>query len=235
LAGGFGILYALYTVAGPHWPTWWGRRVFLIFDQSGGVPVWATALVVLAAVPAAFQYGLWDSNPHLRCRRLEILLLTRLSALDYWQAAAAAAWRRGRGYFCVALLLWLAAALAGQITCWQAIGAVAAGIILWGLYFALGFRAFARGTQANPLGLGLTIGLPALAFVFQYLGWPSLAGLLPPGAVHHAAVMPASLAWCIGAVMSALLTRTLARRGLVHCETQLRRWYESHHGRMVLD
>ena len=105
LAGGFGVLYALYTVAGPLWPNWTGRRVFMIFDETGGVPVWATALVVLAAVPAAFQYGLWDSNLQERCRRLEVLLVTRLSAFDYWHAAAAAAWRRGRGYFAVALLL----------------------------------------------------------------------------------------------------------------------------------
>jgi hypothetical protein len=235
LAGGFGVLYALYTVAGPYWPTWMGRRVFLIFDQAGGVPVWATALVVLAAVPAAFQYGLWDSNPHERCRRLEILLLTRLSALDYWQAAAAAAWCRGRGYFSVALLLWLAAVVAGQIHFLQGIAALATGILLWGLYFALGFRAFARGTQANRLGLGLTLGLPGLAFLCQQLGWPTLAGLVPPGAVHHAAVTTAPLAWCIGAVGSAVVMLVLARLGLAHCETDLHRWYEKHHGKMVLD
>ena len=63
----------------------------------GGIPVLATALVVLAAVPAAFQYGLWDSNTPDRCRRLELLLLTGLTARDYWEAAAAAAWRRGAG------------------------------------------------------------------------------------------------------------------------------------------
>jgi hypothetical protein len=235
LAGGFGVLYALYTVAGAHWPNWMGRRVFLIFDQAGGVPVWATALAVLAAVPAAFQYGLWDSNPHERCRRLEILLLTRLSAFDYWHAAAAAAWRRGRGYFGVAVLLWLAAMVAGQITCLQGLAALATGIVLWGLYFALGFRAFARGTQANPLGLGLTIGLPGLAFLLQRLGWPVLAGLLPPGAVHHAAAGTAPIGWCLGAVCCGLLTFLVGRIALARCETELHRWYEKHHGKMVLD
>ena len=82
----------------------------------GGVPGLATALVVLAAVPAAFQYGLWDSNTQDRCRRLELLLMTELGARDYWSAAAAAAWKRGRGYFFVALVLWLAGAIAGKIT-----------------------------------------------------------------------------------------------------------------------
>ena len=235
LAGGFGILYAFYTVAGSHWPAWMGRRVFMVFDEAGGVPVWATALVVLAAVPAAFQYGLWDSNPQERCRRLELLLLTDLSAADYWHAAAAAAWRRGRGYFTVALLLWIAAVWAGQMDYLQGIAALATGVLLWGLYFALGFRAFARGTQANRMGLGLAIGLPALAFFFQRLGWPIVAGLLPPGAVYHAAARIGPAAWYMGAVCSALLMLLVARVALGQCEQELRRWYEKHHGKMVLE
>lgn len=235
LAGGFGILYALYTVAGPYWPNWAGRRVFMIFDAAGGIPVWATALVVLSAVPAAFQYGLWDSNPHERCRRLETLLLTGLSGIDYWHAAAAAAWQRGRGYFCVALILWLAAAAAGQISFLRGIAALATGILLWGLYFTLGFQAFARGTQANMRGVSLTLGLPALACLLQQLGWPVLAGMLPPGAVYHAAATPAPATWCLGAVGSALVMLLVARISLARCETDLHRWYENHHGKMALD
>jgi hypothetical protein len=102
LAGGFGLLYAFYTVAGPYWPGWMGQRVFQICDATCGLAGLATALVLLAAVPAAFQYGLWDANVQDRCRRLELLLLTRLGPGDYWDAAAAAAWKRGRGYFGVA-------------------------------------------------------------------------------------------------------------------------------------
>src|SRR5437868_9081876 len=105
------------------------RVAFLVFErQSGGIPCLAAALVVLAAVPAAFQYGLWDSNTQDRCRRLELLLLTRLGARDYWEAAAAAAWRRGRGYFAVAALLWLAAVVAGQVTWAQGLAALGAGV-----------------------------------------------------------------------------------------------------------
>jgi hypothetical protein len=81
LAGSFGLLFAFYIVAdcplvqeiagGSLWPNWLGRKVFEIFEEKmGGVPGLATALVVLAAVPAAFQYGLWDSNTQDRCRRL---------------------------------------------------------------------------------------------------------------------------------------------------------------------
>ncbi|HEV3116937.1 MAG TPA: hypothetical protein VGY58_07800 [Gemmataceae bacterium] len=235
-AGGFGVIYAVYTIAGPRWPAWLGRNVFQIFDQTGGVPLWATALTVLAAVPAAFQYGLWDSNAQDRCRRLELLLLTSLRGLDYWQAAALAAWRRGRGYLAIATLLWTAAAVAGGIGVLQALAGLAAGVVLWGLYFALGFWAFSRGIQANKLGLLLTIGLPVLAFGFVKLGWPALSGLVPPGSVYHAAadVTPFST-WVAGVTLSGTLMLLMARWTMRHCETQLRNWYSEHHGSMVLD
>src|SRR5262249_52464802 len=42
LAGGFGVLYALYTLAGPNWPAWLGRQVFVMCDQFGGIPGLAT-------------------------------------------------------------------------------------------------------------------------------------------------------------------------------------------------
>ena len=162
-----------------------GQRVFQIFDHMGGVAGLATGLVVLAAVPAAFQYGLWDSNAHDRCRRLELLLLSGLDARDYWNAAAAAAWKRGRGYFAVALLLWASAVVAGRMTAGQAGAAAAAGVLLWGLYFTLGFRAFARGPQANGLGVLLTVGLPLAAYGLFRLDWPALAVLTPPGCVYQ--------------------------------------------------
>src|SRR5205085_8356737 len=62
LAGGFCLLYAAYLVAEPYWPAWMGRRVFQICDAAGGAAALSAALVVLAAVPAAFQYGLWRSE-----------------------------------------------------------------------------------------------------------------------------------------------------------------------------
>src|SRR5262249_22690288 len=153
---------------------WVGRRVFELCDSAGGVAGGTTGLVVLAAVPAAFQYGLWDSNAHERCRRLELLLLTRLDSGGYWDAAAAAAWEGGRGYFAVALLLWSAAALSGRLSGGQLAVAVSEGVLLWALYFALGFRAFARGGRANGLGLILTVGLPLIAYA---LGKAGLSGL----------------------------------------------------------
>ncbi len=231
LAGGFGMLYALYTVAGSHWPAWMGRRIFEMCDGAGGIPGLATGLVLLAAVPAAFQYGLWDSSVQDRCRRLELLLLTRLRPRDFWAAAAAAAWQRGRGYFAVALLLWTAALIAGRIGPGQALGAIAAGVLLWGLYFTLGFRAFAKGAQANGLGMLLTIGLPLLAYGLYRLNWPGLGDLLPPGLVFSAASASAPV---LGALLIAAVTLAVSRHSLKHCDAKLRAWYDRNVGNHVV-
>ena len=234
LAGGFGVLYAAYIVAGAHWPHWLGQRVFQLCDEVGGIAGLTTGLVVLAAVPAAFQYGLWDSNAQDRCRRLELLLLTRLEARDYWEAAAAAAWRRGRGYLGVAVVLWTAAVIAGRIPLVQVCAALASAVLLWSLYFTLGFRAFSRGVQASGLGLLLTIGLPLAAHVLTRLGGSLLGALMPPGLVYSAHAPAASLSWLLGPLLLAGLTLVLSRRSLRACDNRLRRWYELHHGRKVM-
>ena len=235
LAGGFALLYAAYTVAGDDWPTWLGRQVFVMFDLMGGVPAMATALVVLAAVPAAFQYGLWDSSAHDRCRRLELLLLTDLDARDYWEAAAAAAWRRGRGYFTVALILWGALLLSGQAGPIQVLAALACGVVLWGLYFALGFRAFSRGMQANSLGMILTLGLPLVVCVLFRADLGAVAALLPPGSVYYPAASEADMAWLPGPLLAGLAAMVLGRQTQRRCVADLRNWYDLHHGRKGMD
>jgi hypothetical protein len=234
LAGGFGWLYALYVIAGANWPPWLGQRVFQLCDEVGGIAGLTTGLVVLGAVPAAFQYGLWDSNAQDRCQRLELLLLTRLEAKDYWQAASAAAWRRGRGYLGVALLLWGAAAIAGRASVPQVCVALASAALLWSLYFALGFRAFSRGMQANGLGMLLTVGLPLAAYAVTRLGAPFVAHLTPPGMVFSANARPNSILWLLGPVLLAVLALVVSRRSLRRCDAQLRRWYEQHHGQKVM-
>jgi len=235
LAGGFTIIYAAYTMAGTRWPPWMGRRVFEIVDIAGGIPGLATGLVVLAAVPAAFQYGLWDSNAQDRCRRLELLLLTDLSAEDYWRAAAAAAWRRGRGYFLLAVVLWVAGVVSGKLDVLQLTASLSAGLILWGLYFALGFRAFSRGHQANGLGSLLTLGLPLLAWSLNRAEQPLLASLVPPGMVYQAAVLAPTVGWLPGPLLALALALLLSRQALAHCDPELRLWYEQHHGQQQLD
>jgi hypothetical protein len=233
LAGGFGILYAAYTIAGPYWPSWLGRVVFVVFDRMGGIPMLTTALVVLAAVPAAFQYGLWDSNTQDRCRRLELLLLTELEAEDYWSAAASAAWRRGRGYFGVAIILWLAGAWAGRLSWHQLALACSAGVILWCGYFVLGFRAFSRGHHSNGLGTFLTLGVPLFLYAFLQAGWLPLASLLPPGSVYLAAWQTPAWYWSIGPLLVGVGTLALARHSLERCDAELHRWYEAHHGTKI--
>ncbi len=232
LAGGFGALYAVYLLVGDNWPGWMGRRIFELCDRGGGVATLTTALVVLSAVPAAFQYGLWDSNTQDRCHRLELLLLTRLGPRDYWTAAAAAAWRRGRGYFAVALLLWLAGVAGGRMALLQALAGVMAAALLWSLYFALGFRAFARGTQANGLGLLLSVGLPLATIIAAWAGWSAVAALLPAGMVYASQHSP-SWAGLAGALLACGLALYTARHSLRHADAQLRQWYEAHHGRKL--
>lgn len=235
LAGGFSLLYAAYLLAGPAWPASLGRAVFVIFDQAGGVPALTAALVVLAAVPAAFQYGLWDAHAQDRCRRMELLLLTPLSSLDYWQASCAAAWRRGRGYFGVAVMLWIVAAFTQPQGIWQALAGLAAGVVLWSLYFALGFRAFTRGGGANRLGLILTVGLPMLAFLAGKQGWVFVAGLLPPGGVYQATSLSPVAAWPVGLLVAGIGAIFISRSALTHCESALRAWYDRHHGQLVAE
>lgn len=235
LAGGFGILYAAYAVAGDRWPSWLGQIVFQLADAAGGIPAVATGLTVLAAVPAAFQYGLWDASVPDRLRRLELLLLTKLEGQDYWDAAAAAAWRRGRGYFVVAMVLWLAAAVSGRATWLEVLAALAAGVLVWGMSFALGFRAFARGNQANGLGSFLTLGLPLLTFALARAGWPTVAALTPPGSVYFALTGPPGLAWLPGPLAMGGWMVWSARRSRASCADDLRAWYDRNHGRKLLD
>jgi hypothetical protein len=163
-----------------------------------------------------------------------LLLLTRLQARDYWDAAAAAAWRRGRGYFAVAVLLWLAAAYSGRAEVTHVLAAMAVGVLLWSLYFALGFRAFSRGIQTNGLGMLLTLGLPLAAYGFYRASYSPLAALLPPGGVYGAAAGRLGWTGLIGAVFCAVATIAMAREALAHCDRDLRRWYDLNHGRKVM-
>jgi hypothetical protein len=235
LAGGFCLLYAVYLVAQGRWPAWMGRSIFRMCDDAGGAAALGAALVVLSAVPAAFQYGLWDSNNQDRCRRLELLLLTELQPQDYWNAAASAAWRRGRGYFLVALILWGSALAGGRLAVTGAAASGAAATLLWGLYFALGFRAFARGRHANGLGLLLTVGLPLAAFALGRLGWPEARSSLPPGMVYQAGAGSTGPAWLLACCLCAGAALLVARRSLAECDSRLRQWYDRRHGSKVMN
>ena len=199
LAGGTAVIYATYLIMGPHWPTWMGSQIFEIFEQNGGVASITTILVLLAAVPAAYQYGLWDVSKTDRCQRLENLLVTDLGATDYERASWAASWSRGRGYFYAAILLWIAGAIAGRMSWLQVLLAMGASWLLLILYFVIGFRSLARNGGGASVGFFLSVILPLMVWGLASAGYEWLARLLPPGIVYYAAADSSEVhyAWII--------------------------------------
>ncbi|VTS00717.1 hypothetical protein [Tuwongella immobilis] len=234
LAGGFTLLYSLYLVAGDRWPAWLGTNTFTVIEMFGGAPMLATALLILASVPGAFQYGLWDSSVQDRCRRLELLLLTELQPLDYWHAARKAALKRGLGYGFVAGVLIAAMVFGGHISPLQGIGCAAAAVIMWCFSFVIGFRSFGNGSQANGLGSVLTLGCPILIAGFMQAELPLLAGLVPHGGIYLALVHPADFTWAIGTLIVGGLTLWLARSSIRRCDSDLRSWYDQNQGQQTI-
>jgi hypothetical protein len=106
---------------------------------------------------------------------------------------------------------------------------MASAVLLWGLYFALGFRAFARGQAANGFGMLLTLGVPLTAIALNRLG---ISSWLPPGMVYAAAEGKIPL---VGAILASTFTLWVARESLAKCDTQLRLWYNYHHGSKVVN
>src|SRR5262249_32326062 len=117
----------------------------------------------------------------------------------------------------------------------QFLAALCAGVALWGLYFVLGFRAFASGLQANTLGMLLTVGLPVLAMALYRGDLPALAALVPPGSVYQPGASREAATWLPGPALGAALTLVLARASLARCEDDLRRWYDRHHSQKVVE
>ncbi|MFO0849002.1 MAG: hypothetical protein U0871_10685 [Gemmataceae bacterium] len=235
LAGGFALVYAAYLVAGDAWPAWMGRLVFQLFEAWGGAPGIAAGLVVMATVPAAFQFGLWDPTTQARCMRLELLLLSELTAADYRHASVSAAWRRGRGYLFAAGVLWLALGISGRNSWPEVIAAAVGGVVLWGFAFAVGFRAFATGNQTSGLASLMTLGLPMAMAAMLNSGVPALAWvatLLPPGLAYlplRPDLAPAWV-WGLALLLIAGVTWHLLRVGLARCDADLRAWYDRNQG-----
>ena len=230
LAGGFSLIYAAYMIAGDAWPPWMGRIVFQIFEQWGGAPVAATAMVVMAAVPASFQYGLWDATVPARCKRLELLLLTDLDGRDYWHASLLAAWSRGRGYYISALLYWAALGISGRCEWSQILASMFGGLLLWGISFAVGFRAFTSGTQTSGLATMMTLGLPLISIATFRMGQPVLGNFVPTGLPYMPLVEGITWYWLIGCVVTVIGGATLTWYGIQQCEHDLRKWYDANQG-----
>ena len=230
LAGGFSIVYSAYLIAGEHWPSWMGKLVFELFERSGGAPTIATALCVLAVVPAVFQFGLWDSTVQNRCQRLELLLLTGFRPADYWHASFVSALKRGRAYLVISCWLWMALTIAGRIEWYQLLASVAGACALWFFGFAVGFRSFSSGHQTSGLASLFTLGQPMAVFACYHFGWNALAALIPLGLCH--APMASGWTWTWGAGLILLVGSSiwLTRTGLKKCDAELRSWYDAHQG-----
>ncbi len=231
LAVGFAVLYSAYIVAGDAWPPWMGKLVFALFDGWGGPAMMATALAVLAAVPAVYQFGLWDATATARCHRLELLLLSELTGRDYAHAAFAAAGKRGRGYLVGVALLAFALAAAGRIQWWDAVASLLGAASLWLFAFALGFGGFASGNQTNGLASLVTLGLPLALVGLWHLGQPAIASLLPTAAVFVPLKTGATPMWAVGWLATTAIGLILLRRGLANCDRDLRAWYDANQGR----
>jgi hypothetical protein len=235
LAGGFALAYAAFLVAGEAWPAWMGRLVFQMFENWGGAPMIATALVVMAAVPAAFQYGLWDPTVQDRVRRLELLLLTELGGRDYWHASLAAAWSRGRGYLFASVVLWAALGVSGRNSWGEVLAAAVGGAAVWAFSFAVGFRAFATGNQSSGLASLLTLGLPFVLFVLVRSGLTGAANLVPAGLCYTPLAGGVTWWWVAGFLLTGSATVVLGRLGLVRCDADLRRWLDRNQGRRSVE
>lgn len=230
LAGGFCLLYALYITAGDDWPVWLGRMVFVAFDKFGGAPVVATAMCVMAGVPAVFQYGLWDPSVQARCLRLELLLLTDLDSNDYMHAAFSAAWKRGRGYLFAAAMLWLGMGLSGQADWLSVIMAGVGGLVYWLLAFAVGFTLFASGNMSNGVASFFTLGLPILLYVVMGSPYEQLAFFVPTALSYFPLVSSTGWEWLVVLALHASLAVVLLKLSLARCVIGLRDWYDRNHG-----
>lgn len=231
LACGFALVYSAFIVAGDAWPPWMGKLVFSLFDGWGGPAMVATSLAVLAAVPAVYQFGLWDATVAARCQRLELLLLTELTANDYAHASFSAAWKRGRGYLVGVILLALAMAISGRVHWWDSMACLFGAASLWLLAFAVGFRGFASGNQTNGIASLFTLGLPLALVGLWRIGQPELASLIPTAAAFVPLKTGITPAWCVGFLGTTVFAGWLLRLGMARCDRDLRNWFDANQGR----
>ena len=235
LAGGFCLIYAAYIVAGDAWPPWMGKLVFQLFENWGGPPAIATACVVMATVPAVFQFGLWDATTQDRCRRLELLLLTDLDEQDYWRASLSASWKRGRGYLVSAILLWFALGMSGRNTWSEVMASACAACLVWVFSFAVGFRAFSTGKQTSVVSSLLVLGMPMILVGLLKLGFVSAANFLPVGLIYMPLKSGLTPAWFAAYCFMTVGTVGLSRYGLARCDAGLRRWYNNNQGMIAAE
>lgn len=235
LAWGIAVSYSAYMLMGTSWPAWMGKRIFISFDRVGGVPAVSTVFALLAAVPAAYQYGLWDNSIPERCRRLETFLMTKLTAWDYFDASVRAAWHRGQGYFFPATLLWIAYWYAGRLPTLALLCTLYCSVAIIISYMALGFSQFTRTSGNNAIGFVLTFLLPVVTWGVGEAGLKYVAAALPGGAIFFASSGKASGLELL--YFAGVWSIWLSVSGFIHYRTirsfdhDLRDWYDRNHAK----
>ena len=80
-----------------------------------------------------------------------------------------------------------------------------------GFLFVLGFRAFARGRQANGLGFAADARLAAAHSRAGKVGLSTLGGVTPPGSVFYALLDRPDWIWSVGPVLYGTAALLLSR------------------------
>ena len=237
-------LYSSWLVLADRWPPWLATPLLWMIESFGGGALLAAAAVQLAVVPTAFLNGLWDSNEQQRAARLELLLVTPLSARQYLAASVTAAWCRGRGYVLAVLVLWCATLYSGRIDAVTTLTLGAVTLVYFLLSFSVMFRFFARSDSDHDVtvrGMFWSVGIPLLTVALFQSGAFVAFAASPLGAVYLLTLPAAARYELVGANGVALsqllwasqafyftLSVVLLRRALVCFDAEIRAWFAGH-------
>ena len=81
----------------------------------------------------------------------------------------------------------------------------------------------------------VTLGLPALLFGLRAADLEAAANLVPTGLSYTPVRDGVTGAWAVGLVLTGATAAVLTRRGLAHCEADLRLWYDRNQGRKSVE
>ncbi|QGJ68736.1 Hypothetical protein PBC10988_3970 [Planctomycetales bacterium 10988] len=180
-------LYSSYLIFKEQWPPWLGEHLMMFFTMMGGAAVLGPAALQFGLVPIGFLNGLWDSNQQQRVGRLELLLVTDLTARDFFWGSVVASWTRGKWYFAAATVVWAASAYAAEITWGTFLLLFLCGTIYVVCFFSIAFRNFARlrgDRETANWGLSMTVGIPMVTIGIFWLKWGLLGAFTPLGGLY---------------------------------------------------
>ena len=89
--------------------------------------------------------------------------------------------------------------------------------------------------RLHDTGFAGPMGLPLLTMVLFKSNLGSLAAFVPTGNVYIALTEGPMLSWYAGLFLAGTATLVLTAQQLRSCDSQLRRWYDLHHGQKSAD